>query len=238
MVLFLIQICSNLSSQNKYKYKDEELTFAAIDSIYFIQCKSLHAEEKEKEFVTQLKNGRIKSYQKITDNRYIVQGDLIDLDSTEYYSHIYIGKNSEQIIVLPRIVLMIEKKMNISHILKGLEKICSIESASNGRFILKCNLNSSKDVFELVNLINNQRGVIWCEPEFLGNYKNHNTLYPLQYYLNNTGQENGQAGIDINIEPAWGISNGCNNVTVAVIDDGVDNNHEDFGDRVSKWLYN
>lgn len=56
-------------------------------------------------------------------------------------------------------------------------------------------------------------------------------LYPDQFYLNNTGQGGGTANIDINAPEAWGITLGCDNIRIAIIDDGVDN-HEDFDGRV------
>ena len=84
----------------------------------------------------------------------------------------------------------------------------------------------------MVNELDIREDVIWCEPEFLSDYRVNNTLYPQQYYLNNTGQNGGTVGIDINVEPAWNITNGDSCVTVAVIDVGVDRNHEDMGTRV------
>lgn len=62
--------------------------------------------------------------------------------------------------------------------------------------------------------------------------KRSNPLYSQQYYLKNTGQNGGIKGVDINAEPAWLITNGSPNITVAVIDDGVDRSHEDFEGRV------
>lgn len=85
---------------------------------------------------------------------------------------------------------------------------------------------------KLVNELGNKTEVDWCEPELLSEIKLDNTLYPQQYYLNNTGQNGGVAGIDINVVPAWAITNGCTDLTVAIIDEGVDKGHEDFGNRV------
>jgi len=62
-------------------------------------------------------------------------------------------------------------------------------------------------------------------------------LSALQWGLRNTGQSGGEAGWDINIEPAWvyldelldGLSfDEEDSVIVAVIDEGVDLNHEDL----------
>ena len=46
-------------------------------------------------------------------------------------------------------------------------------------------------------------------------------LFPLQWYLKNTGQAGGTAGIDINVEKVWDDYNGAG-VTVGVYDDGVE----------------
>lgn len=80
--------------------------------------------------------------------------------------------------------------------------------------------------------IADEKCVEWCEPEMLSNYKVSNPLYPQQYYLKNTGQNGGISGIDINVNPVWDITNGSANIIIAVIDEGVDRNHEDMSGRV------
>ena len=55
--------------------------------------------------------------------------------------------------------------------------------------------------------------------------KNHvptDPNYTNQYYLNNTGQSGGTAGIDIKAQGAWSKTLGCS-TRVAVIDDEVEN---------------
>ncbi|MEM9389018.1 MAG: S8 family serine peptidase [Bacteroidota bacterium] len=65
-------------------------------------------------------------------------------------------------------------------------------------------------------------------------------LYGEQWGLNNTGnaQEHGTTnlvgtpGADINAEAAWDIHTGTSNVTIAIIDSGVDYNHPEFSGRI------
>ena len=55
----------------------------------------------------------------------------------------------------------------------------------------------------------------------------NDTFYTSQWYLNNTGQQ-GTPGVDISAESAWSIQTGGANVTIAVLDEGVDVDHEDL----------
>ena len=53
-------------------------------------------------------------------------------------------------------------------------------------------------------------------------------LFARQWHLKNTGQEGGTAGVDINMQPIWQAGLDGSGVNVAVIDDGLDINHEDL----------
>jgi len=52
--------------------------------------------------------------------------------------------------------------------------------------------------------------------------------FPELYGLNNTGQDGGTIGADIDVVKAWDISQGSKDVLVAVIDTGVDYSHRDL----------
>ena len=64
------------------------------------------------------------------------------------------------------------------------------------------------------------------------------TDYTLQWGLKNSGQivnaTPGTAGIDINSEAAWDIHNNCSSSPVAIVDSGINFNHEDLS--ATRWI--
>lgn len=53
-------------------------------------------------------------------------------------------------------------------------------------------------------------------------------LYPQQWHLKNTGQGQGIAGIDANVEPIWGAGNRGSGQVIAIVDDGLEVTHPDL----------
>jgi serine protease len=130
------------------------------------------------------------------------------------------------------ILLQPKKSIGISQILDLINNQATIvEQTKYNTFVLE-----AKDWGQLFNISNRiyESGMVeYCHPNFITprkRYQVNDPNYPDQYYLNNTGQFSGTAGIDINAPEAWNINIGCS-VTVAVIDDGVEA-HEDLGGRV------
>ena len=60
-------------------------------------------------------------------------------------------------------------------------------------------------------------------------------LYTCQWHLNNTGQFSGGDGADINVEEVWATNKG-EGVTIAIVDKGVQLNHEDLRENVGAGL--
>ena len=87
-------------------------------------------------------------------------------------------------------------------------------------------------LMEYSNRIYESGLVIYCHPNFIAPIEvTTDPLYGDQYYLNNTGQFGGTAGIDINAPEAWNITTGSSDIRVAVIDNGVED-HEELTGRV------
>lgn len=59
-------------------------------------------------------------------------------------------------------------------------------------------------------------------------------LYEYQWSLENTGQTNGIENIDIDASKAWEITTGNEDITIAIIDSGIDFNHPDLIENI--WI--
>ena len=55
-----------------------------------------------------------------------------------------------------------------------------------------------------------------------------------QWQYNNTGQTGGKSGADIDAFEAWDVRLGSTSVPIAILDTGIDQNHEDLGSKLAK----
>ncbi|NCC52772.1 MAG: hypothetical protein EOM20_16375, partial [Spartobacteria bacterium] len=89
---------------------------------------------------------------------------------------------------------------------------------------------------QALSALNGAPGVLYAEPD----YEVHINRVPDDasfselWGLHNTGQTGGTPGADIGASDAWDIQTGSHEVIVAVIDTGVDYNHEDLA--ANMWI--
>lgn len=90
-------------------------------------------------------------------------------------------------------------------------------------------------VEEAIRDIENFQGVESASPNFIMRLGEmiapNDTFYTSQWHLNNTGQQ-GTVGVDVSAEQAWSIQTGGANVRIAIIDEGVDVDHEDLAPNI------
>ncbi|CAG5076706.1 Oidioi.mRNA.OKI2018_I69.PAR.g8525.t1.cds [Oikopleura dioica] len=61
-----------------------------------------------------------------------------------------------------------------------------------------------------------------------GGYHGQDPLWNAEWYIQNTGQDDGTPGLDLNVTHVWQRGFTGRGVTVAILDDGVDYNHPDL----------
>ncbi len=78
--------------------------------------------------------------------------------------------------------------------------------------------------------------VEWAEPNFVQELKKdfipNDPLFSQQWHLLNTGQDGGTANADARLTGAWGMERGNPDITIAVIDDGVQLSHPDLAPNI------
>lgn len=135
-----------------------------------------------------------------------------------------IGKHPTPIFLTGEITVMPNERTDIDAIIKRYE-LTLVRKLEYGPFLLR--VSDPSHTLEIANRIHETETVDWSSPDLLAKaVKFNDPLYPQQYYLKNTGQLGGTAGIDIKAEEAWAITKGCY-VRVAVLDEGV-NAHEEW----------
>lgn len=98
-------------------------------------------------------------------------------------------------------------------------------------YILSCDKYSRGNALEMANYFYESGLFASAQPDLMEDMNincANDALFNQQWHLNNTGQAGGTVGNDIRVCQAWDITTGCANVTVAVLDNGLEFNHPDF----------
>lgn len=87
------------------------------------------------------------------------------------------------------------------------------------------------EALELFDALLGMSGVASAEPEFATlkqkKFVPNDTYFPQQWHLRNTGQNGGEAGIDINVTNVWDKYRGTN-ILIGIVDDGLQVTHPDL----------
>jgi subtilisin family serine protease len=106
-------------------------------------------------------------------------------------------------------------------------------------YTLSCTQSSQFNAMQLANMYYESGKFESAEPDLMVNNLLQcasDALWSNQWGLLNTGQYSGTAGLDIKACDAWAHSKG-DNINVAVIDDGVQLNHEDLVGNIHSLSY-
>ncbi len=98
-------------------------------------------------------------------------------------------------------------------------------------FTLSCTRLSKGNALEMANYFYETSKFAYAEPDLMVDDILNCATDPLfnnQWGLNNTGQNGGTSGIDINVCNAWNITTGASSIKVAIVDNGIQMNHPDL----------
>lgn len=176
--------------------------------------------------------------EKITNHLIFYYGNSRDFgifsqyfDNYDYnFSNVLLTKDSCVCWTSNRIIVLLKPGKNVHEILDQ----CEVPYDSVRRLGFDSNMYLIKTIgvedksLSYANRLFKSGNVVFAQPD-LGMLVQaaNNTYYSDQWGLNNTGQYNGQLGVDIKVENAWGFSSGSG-IRVAVIDEGVDLTHPDI----------
>jgi subtilisin family serine protease len=99
-------------------------------------------------------------------------------------------------------------------------------------------ISSDDDISDIINDLQSDPNVVYAQPDYvLDTYLIPSDVrYSEQWGFSNNGQAvNGQAGtpgIDIDIENAWNLTTGSNEVTIGIVDTGVDLSHPEISGNI------
>lgn len=101
---------------------------------------------------------------------------------------------------------------------------------------ISCNTESPLNALDLANILSESGNFTAAVPDLMprniAQCTTSDTYFGQQWGLQNTGQNGGTVGVDINMCDAWSITTGSSNVKIAIQDEGFDMSHPDLQSNV------
>lgn len=234
-LLVIIPIC--LIAQNKYywngnkkEYLNDDFTSSVIyekENTQLVISKSSSVnriiEHKDK------RNGKYKIVE--YKESQIHKSKQFDKSKIRSQSYAFKNERNEKLWLSHFVVFRLKPEYSINDLDKiFIKNQASVVEKKYG--IIKIEITDIDNVLNTANEIYETSKVIWCQPDFLITVEKCLAPWQKQFYLKN--YYHGHCGFDhdINALEAWRITRGCADITVAVIDDGVEDHpalNDEFG---------
>lgn len=232
IILFVFSIsCIHVFGQLGYRIGSRFIELSSDNSsLYFVQTKSADQMNRLQKDAKKNHSNNVKVVANLSDNACVVNSK--SFGDGHYVSDIYKNGQGYMIIILPRIAIKLKDGYEIEDILTKFSKAITLDKKKVNLYLVDCHAKNAENVLSINNEISKQEGVEWCEPMIIGEARKLNQLEGLQYYLKNVDQYGNPVGVDINVEPAWDLVTVDTTLVVAVVDDGVERDHEDLAGSV------
>jgi len=142
--------------------------------------------------------------------------------------------NASHIQAAPNRILIKYKKqrdLSIQNVVKiTAENLYGLKEIHYFSFIDVYLYKTGLDTRSVIENLNKNAAVLFAEPDYMvkADIVPNDPLFANLWGLHNTGQTGGSEDADIDAPEVWDITTGSPNVVVAVLDTGVDYNHEDL----------
>ena len=177
-------------------------------------------------------------------------GSIRSLADDDRVSPVFYGdatKSSQSRQVLTgEVIVQFSPGSSIDHI-AALEKRYGLISVEQAMFAENTFIYRTADALSSLKIANSlveDGQVIYAYPNWARSRSTRSVpndpLFERQWNLLNTGQSFGTAGEDANIVSAWDLYTGSPNEIIAIVDDGLDIDHEDLADNIvpdMSWDY-
>ncbi|MBQ9399644.1 MAG: S8 family serine peptidase [Bacteroidales bacterium] len=241
------------SSSLYYYYYGEPVYLTEVPDLVFLKFKDIDSRNLFISKITPLSlaqiwaSDKMPEQTKISSDILILQSltgsfpsDLIDefceLDDIEWFSTM--TSYSDQLLAVTNEFSVKLKNMSDYQKLVDLAGIhdCDVyhkDFFDAEEFFVKVPKRSEFGAIQLASLFFETGQFEYTSPDFfiLNPYFSSDPYFSSQWGLKNTGQY-GSPGVDINIEPAWNITEGSSDVVVAIIDTGVESTHPDLSSNL------
>lgn len=246
IIIFLMLTLNGFSQDTDYYYyKSKKVSLYKSNSRHYVLTNKSENEMTlklsednfilEKMYPNKVRNSFSNNKENKNDGNWaVVKGssNLKENDWVTYSAPFYYTDDQIEVGLSHLFYVKLKKEQDLA-ILNELAKTKNVEILGQNDFMplwftLACSKESDGNTLQMANYFFETGKFAASEPDFLVDGLTHNPNYPNQWGLNNTGQNNGNVGIDINAPEAWNITQGQQNVVVAVIDHGIELNHPDL----------
>lgn len=225
----------------KFKEKDHTLSGAVLSLNSVIERnKGLKLSEKSK-FFERHKIHLLESCNEGNGEKHDgVIGCLRDDPDVEYVQPVFVTGADEPLVMPDCFVAKFADNLSRREIdeinaKNGVEIAKSIEVDTNV-YVLRVVGLKNRTTLDVANNYYQMGVVEWSHPDWIRRMElrsvPNDPLFPFQWHLNNTGFGGGVPDADADAPEAWDLTKGNDEIIVAIIDTGIETNHEDFAGKV------